>query len=129
MLFRVLLIWLVIIFLETIHGIARQVFLTPYIGDLPARQLGVLIGSLLILMVVWLFYDWLRITSVAGQLVVGASWCVLTLLFEIALGMVLGVGWQRLLADYDIRQGGFMFFGMLVLVFSLRIVSSIRARF
>lgn len=45
---RAFLVWLVIIAAETVHGILRGVLLVPVVGDLPARQLGVLIGSLLI---------------------------------------------------------------------------------
>ncbi|MCA9362395.1 hypothetical protein KC906_03385 [Candidatus Kaiserbacteria bacterium] len=128
MLLRALVVWLMIIALETLHGIVRQVFIAPNIGDLPARQLGVFTGSLLILAVVWFFYEWLQVVTVKGQLVVGAGWCVLTILFEVSLGLALGLSWQRLLSDYDIRQGGLMLFGMLILVFSLRIVSLIRAK-
>jgi hypothetical protein len=128
MLLRALVVWLMIIALETLHGIVRQVFIAPNIGDLPARQLGVFTGSLLILAVVWFFYEWLQVVTVKGQLVVGAGWCVLTILFEVSLGLALRLSWQRLLADYDIRQGGLMLFGMLILVFSLRIVSLIRAK-
>jgi hypothetical protein len=80
------------------------------------------------LAVVWFFYEWLQVVTVKGQLVVGAGWCVLTILFEVSLGLALRLSWQRLLADYDIRQGGLMLFGMLILVFSLRIVSLIRAK-
>jgi len=34
---------------ETIHGVLRNMFLSPAVGDLQARQIGVVIGSALIL--------------------------------------------------------------------------------
>ena len=46
---RALLAWLLIVVAESIHGAARQLFLAPAIGDLPARQVGVLTGSVIIL--------------------------------------------------------------------------------
>ena len=52
---RAFAVWLVIIAAETVHGILRGILLVPIVGDLPARQIGVLIGSLLIFAVAYLF--------------------------------------------------------------------------
>jgi hypothetical protein len=45
---RVFAVWLVIIAAETVHGVLRGLLLVPFVGDLPARQIGVPIGSLII---------------------------------------------------------------------------------
>jgi hypothetical protein len=60
---RAILVWLLIILVETIHGIARRLFLEPLVGDLRARQIGVLIGSLLILTIAILTIGWLRTST------------------------------------------------------------------
>ena len=45
---RASLTWMLIILVETLHGMAREVFIAPLLGDLRARQLGVLVGCVLI---------------------------------------------------------------------------------
>jgi hypothetical protein len=47
-LLRALLVWLVIIGVETVHGILRTLVLLPAVGDFRARQISVLTGSVLI---------------------------------------------------------------------------------
>ena len=44
-------------------------------------------------------------------------WVVLTVLFELALGTLLGLTRERMLADYDVAAGGFMAFGLLFLCY------------
>lgn len=124
---RAFLVWVVIIIVETLHGIIRQTFITPALGDLRARQIGVFVGSVLILAITWLFVDWLRAHSFKSKLVIGLFWCALTFAFEVLLGLSLGLSVQRIFADYDLTQGGLMLFGMIILAFSLVIVSKFRA--
>jgi len=40
---------------------------------------------------------------------------LLTLAFELALGRLTGLGWARILADYDLTQGGLMPLGLLAM--------------
>ena len=113
---RVVLVWLLIIAAETVHGILRQLFLTPVVGDLRARQLGVVIGALLILAIAIASSRWLRAVTVRARLATGVVWVVLTLAFEVALGKLLGLTRDRMLADYDPTRGGFMILGLLFLL-------------
>jgi hypothetical protein len=39
-LWRAFLVWLVIIFAESVHGALRQILLAPLIGDFPARRIA-----------------------------------------------------------------------------------------
>lgn len=110
---RALAAWLAIIVAETVHGVLRQLFLVPLVGDLRARQIGVAIGSALIFAVGWWLVRWIGARTVRTQLAVGAVWVVLTVAFEIALGLLLGLSRERMLADYDLAAGGFMGFGLL----------------
>ena len=113
-LIRAFLVWLIIIAAETVHGILRGVLLVPIVGDLPARQIGVLIGSLLIFGVACLFIRWIAARTMPQLLGVGLMWSVLTALFEIGLGrLVLGLPWERMTEDYDLTRGGFMGPGLL----------------
>lgn len=113
---RALAVWLVIIAAETVHGVLRRWLLAPVVGDVPARQIGVAIGSAIILVIALVFSRWLAARTVREQLAVGASWVLLTVAFEAALGASLGLTPERMLADYDPRQGGFMLLGLLFML-------------
>ncbi len=111
---RSFLIWLVIIGVETVHGILRTLFLAPLMGDFPARRLSVFTGALLIFSVSYLSIHWLRAASTRQLLGLGCLWVALTLLFEIGLGrLVLNLPWARIAEDYDIRRGGLLGYGLL----------------
>jgi hypothetical protein len=38
---RAIAVWMLIMLAESVHGIIRQLFIAPAIGDMPARQAGV----------------------------------------------------------------------------------------
>ena len=119
MLTRALAVWLLIIFAETIHGVLRGLFLVPVVGDLRARQIGVVIGSLIILAVAVATIRSIGARRRKEFLTVGGLWLVLTLAFELLFGRyVAGDSWDRLLSDYDPRRGGFLMLGMIVLALS-----------
>jgi hypothetical protein len=86
-------VWLVLIAVETVHGILRTLLLVPLVGDLPARQIGVPLGSLLLFAVAYLFIiRWIAARTALQLLGVGLLWVVLTVLFEVGLGrLVLGL--------------------------------------
>ncbi len=107
--------WVLIAAAETVHGVARGLFLTPRVGDLASRQIGVLTGSALILVIAWLLARWIGATSRSQLLAVGTVWLVLMAGFEAGLGRALGLPWHRIASDYDPRQGGMMALGMAVL--------------
>lgn len=117
--YRAVIIWLVIIAAETVHGILRTLLLVPLVGDLTARQIGVLIGSILVFFITFFTIDWLGTKTYRERLLIGALWVVLTVLFELSLGiLVLNASWERIFSDYDLRNGGFMLFGLLLMFFS-----------
>ena len=75
---RAFAVWLILLFVESIHGIFRRLVLEPWIGDFSARQISVFTGAALILMVSYLFIGWIR-PGTAGQLtLIGVMWVVLT---------------------------------------------------
>ena len=67
-------VWLIMMLAETIHGILRALFLVPIVGDLVSRQIGVPVGSLLILIVAFLFAKWIQAKSFKAQLGIGLFW-------------------------------------------------------
>jgi hypothetical protein len=126
-LLRALAIWLILILAESVHGVVRTLFLTPVTGDFKARQIGVFIGSLLILTIAYFSVRWIRAKTTASLIVVGFVWLILTLIFEVCLGIfVMNLSRERILSDYNIAQGGFMPFGLVVLMFSPLIAAKLR---
>lgn len=124
---RTIAVWLLIIVAETIHGILRGLFLVPVVGDLLARQIGVVVGSLIILAVAIATIRWIGARTRSSLLAIGAVWLALTLAFEFLLGRyVAGASWDRLLSDYDPSRGGFLALGMLVLALSPLIATKLR---
>jgi hypothetical protein len=109
-----------------VHGALRQVLLVPLVGELPARQIGVAVGSLIVLGVAMAFAPWLRARSLREQLAVGSLWAASTVVFELALGTLLGLSRERMLADYDPAAGGFMALGLLVLLVSPIVAARLR---
>jgi hypothetical protein len=126
-LLRALVVWLVIIAVETVHGILRTLLLVPMMGDFPARQISVFTGSLLIFGVTLLFINWTAARTTLQLLMVGTIWVLLTILFEITLGrLVLDLSWDRITEDYDITRGGFLGFGLLFMAVSPLLAATFR---
>ena len=117
-LLRGLLVWLVIVFAESVHGTLRQLYLAPLIGDFPARRIAFFTGMLLIFLVAVLLIRWIAAPTGKALFIVGSIWAVLTLAFEFGLGyFVLGFPGERMLEDYDVTRGGLMGFGIVYMVF------------
>ncbi|MCG3163791.1 MAG: hypothetical protein JMDDDDMK_05242 [Acidobacteria bacterium] len=124
---RGVIIWIVIMFAESLHGVARVILLEPRVGDFKARQIGVFTGAAVILIVTALSVRWIRAKSVSQLLGVGLLWLALTLGFEIGIGrFVAGYSWERIASDYNILEGGLLPIGLLVL--TLAPVSAAKAR-
>lgn len=116
---RAFLVWVVIIFVETLHGIFRALVIAPWIGDFRSRQVGVFLGSILILLVALLFIRWINAGPIRRLVLIGAMWLILTISFELTIGLViLGLDRQRMIEDYDVSHGGLMPFGLLFLLFT-----------
>ncbi len=47
MFLQAFLVWLILIDVETAHGVLRTLLLVPLVGDCPDRQIGVFTGSAL----------------------------------------------------------------------------------
>ena len=120
---RVVGIWLTLIVLESIHGIIRRLFLEPHIGDVRARQLSVFTGAVLIALVFRLTITWLGPQPASRWWQFGVLWLALTLAFEIGLGRAAGLSWDRIASDFDLRRGGLLGIGMLVILVAPRVLA------
>lgn len=110
---------------ETIHGILRGLLLVPLTDQIRANQIGVAVGSSLILLVTLFTINWIGAVRTSALLKVGAIWVLLTIAFEVGLGYAFG-GWERVYMDYDPRQGGLMPIGLFIMLFSPLIARRVR---
>lgn len=128
-LLRPIAVWLLMMLAESLHGTLRVLFLVPRIGDMPARQVGVFTGSLILFSITWLCIRWMRIATTPGLLAVGALWVLLTTAFEFTLGrLAFGLSWERILSDYDLPHGGLMPLGLLMMALSPWLAHRLRAQ-
>lgn len=114
--------------IETAQGIARELYLAPRVGDLHARQIGVVTGSIIVFAVAWALAKWIDVKARAAQMYVGAIWVLLTLTFEILVGRALGSSWDRIASDYDPSRGGWLLAGLAFMFFAPRIAAALRHR-
>jgi hypothetical protein len=127
---RAFVIWLLLILLETINGTLRVLWIEPVLGAVRARQIGVVWGSVVILLIAWLTIRWIsggrRPFPLDWAAIIGFVWLVLTLTFELGLGRLTGRTWPAILSDFDLTRGGWLSIGMLIL--ALAPVIAVRLR-
>lgn len=98
--------WLALAVAMVLQGAAREALATPALGALRAHQLSSLTGALIVFAGSVLALPWLGLVGARRQLALGGFWVALTVLFELGFGhWVVGHGWARLLADYDVTAG------------------------
>ncbi len=107
-------------------GTLRVLFLEPRIGAEPAQVTGLVTGSAALLVVAYLFIEWIRVKRWAALLGIGVLWVALTFSFEMIIGHMRGRSWQSLLADYDIAHGGLMAIALVLLLFAPLIAAWLR---
>jgi hypothetical protein len=120
-------VWLLLIAAEIVHGMARELWLAPLVGDFHARQIAVFSGSLLILSIVTVTIRWMQVPTVRLLIWIGLAWVGLTAGFEIGVGRgAMGYSWQRVASDYDLLEGGLLPLGLLVMALSPWLATRIR---
>lgn len=126
---RALVVWLIIIAAEIVHGILRAIVLVPWVGEFRSNQIGVFTGSAIILAIAYVSIRWIGASHRSELLLVGTIWLVLTVAFEVLFGrFVMDLSWERLLANYNILAGGLMPLGLVMLLLSPWITSKLQAR-
>src|SRR5713101_6099888 len=124
---RAIMVWLLVMAVEFVHGTLRWIFLRPHLGDFRSGQIGIFTGSVLFLLVVYFCEPWMKLRSAGDCLRVGALWVVLTLTFEWSFGhYVMGRSWESIGAEYNLLRGGLMTIGLLIFGMSAWIVWRLR---
>lgn len=114
---RALAAWIVIIAAESVHGTIRELFISPAVGDLLARQISFFTGLIIIFCIALLLIRWIGARARRDLLLIGLLWSVLTFCFEIWIGiLVFGLTWDQILKDYDLFSGRLMTLGLIAML-------------
>lgn len=113
---RGLLVLLLILSLETVHGILRGIVLVPRIGERLSGLVGWPIAMIIVLIVSVRLIGWTKVTGMAALLRLGAVWAVLTCAFEISIGILRGLEAGRIWAEINPLSGGLMLYSLIVML-------------
>lgn len=124
---RVLALCVVLAGTETLHGIARTLWLAPRVGKARATQLSIVSGSLLAFGVCYLLVPGVGLVSMPGHLALGAVLALFMASFDAALGKwLLRRSWRKILDDFNPATGNYLLFGLALLVFFPPLVALLR---
>lgn len=98
---------------ETLHGIARTVWVVPRIGKDRAIRQSALTGSLLaFVLCVWLVPP-MGLRGAWSHLALGLGLAAFMAGFDIAIGMwLMRKPWRKVAPDFDPRTGNYLSFGL-----------------
>lgn len=113
---RVLSLCVLLASVETLHGIARAVWLVPRIGKRRALQLSVFTGSALALAVCAWWVPGLGLQTLPAHLGLGLILALFMAAFDAALGRwLLHRPWRKVLQDFNPATGNWLLYGLLLL--------------
>ena len=125
---RAFVVWLVIIFGESVNGTFRELWLKPEIGGQPARFVSFVVALVLIYTITFPSIRWIGVTGTGHLLAIGIEWVVLTFVFEATVArLALDVNWDNFRREYDPTAGGLMPFGLLMMAFAPVIAEKLRS--
>lgn len=102
---RGLLVFLLIMAVETVHGVLRGLFLSPRVGEEMAAKIGWPVGLILVMLIAILTIKWVGLKDSRTLLALGAIWAVLTAAFEIMIGLLRGMGTPEIMAELNPLSG------------------------
>lgn len=99
-------VWLGILVLAVVNGMAREAILVPMLGNVPAFILSGILLSMLIVAVSYLSLPWIGQAPVASYIAIGFAWLSLTLAFEFIFGrLIQGHPWSQIFEAYTFKDG------------------------
>jgi len=123
-------IWALMLIIAIILGAGREMLLTPAVGELSAHQIGSILFSVCIFLLVYSLIPTMKLTTHSAYWLLGISWVAMTVTFEFLFGhFVMGHSWSRLLADYNLLQGRLWILILMVTGISPFIAAKLRGLF
>ena len=122
-------LWFLLMAAETLQGLWRVKVLALWMGDEFARDVVVFTGSLIILLITFACIDWIPARDTRTLLLVGSTWMVLTIGYEMALGRIaFDRSWSEIASDFDLFQGKLLPLGLVFLLFAPLLTAWLRGR-
>lgn len=122
-------LWVLLMTAETLHGLWRVKVLSLWLGADFAGNIAVFTGSLIILLLVFICIDWIPARDVRTLLLVGLTWVLLTIGYELALGrLAFHRTWSEMAADFNLLQGRLFPVALVFLLFSPLLAAWLRGR-
>ena len=120
-------LWILLMSVETVHGLWREKVLSIWLGDFAARQVCVFTGALLILFVTYVCIPWIPAKTAKSFFAIGVAWLGLTIAFEFSLGhFALHRSWEVIVSDFNISEGHLFPVGLAILTFTPLIAARLR---
>jgi hypothetical protein len=123
---RGLAVWLVIMLVETLHGLLRGLLLVPRVGEEMAGRIGWPIGLVIVLGISLALAPWMAIRDTSALLRLGGLWAVLTLIFEVTIGLLRGLDLPRLLAEFNPLAGGLAIYSLAIMFLAPLLAARLR---
>lgn len=115
-LLRVLALCIALASAETLHGIARTIYVAPRIGKERAVKLSAITGTLLAFLICLALVPGIGLTSLSEHAVLGVVLAVFMACFDIAVGRhLMRKKWAKIWPDFDPRSGNYLLFGLVAL--------------
>lgn len=112
---------------ETLHGVARTLFVVPRIGKARALKLSMVSGTALAFGICYLLVPGIGLSTAFAHLLLGLVLALFMASFDLAMGMLLlKRSLAKALNDFNPATGNFLVFGLAALVFIPAVVAYIR---
>jgi hypothetical protein len=112
---RGLAVWVLIMSVETIHGILRGIFLVPLTGQLVANRIGWPFGMMIVMVTSIACARWIGIRDTRSLIRLGGIWAALTFIFEVLIGFARGLNSGQILSEINFLQGGLMIYSLAIM--------------
>jgi flagellar biosynthesis protein FliR len=83
----------------------RELALMKQFNEFRSHQLSTITLIILCWIYTWFIFPYLQIQNAKQAFLTGLVWVLLTIAFELLLGVLTGKSWEFLLRDYDIARG------------------------
>ena len=112
---------------ETLHGIARSMFVVPRLGKERALKLSILSGTALAFGICYLLVPGIGLRGTLPHLALGLVLALFMAGLDLLMGrLVMRRPWSKALADFNPATGNLLVFGLAALVFVPTVVAFLR---